>query len=90
MTPRRRRWRSLDRVGERCQRIRELGDLRPALTLMEIALKIKAEFGSEETGKPLDHSTVIHHLHGKCTHDRWLLIASARQAIGSAGAKKQQ
>lgn len=87
MTKRRRGWRSLERVSERCRRMRQLAGVEPPLTLMEIALKLYEEYGGE-FGKPMDHSTVIHHLRGKCTHDDWLLIASAKQATGSAGAKR--
>lgn len=59
-------WRAPDRVSERCRRMRELDAV--GLNQMEIALVIFREFGNPETGKPIDHTTVWHHVKGKCTH----------------------
>lgn len=63
-------WRSPERVRERCDYIREMHRNGHCLTggpyLKEIALKVFERFGNPETGKPMDHTTVMHHIHGWC------------------------
>ena len=76
-------WRSREYVQERHEYIIALATqqvatwgrkgqarLRP-LTQMQIAMRLFEKFGNEETGKPIDHSVVIHHLRkhedGRCS-----------------------
>jgi len=60
------RWRSPERVRERHERMVELACQEPKLSLKEIAFIMWQEFGNPETQKPMDHSTLWHHLQGKC------------------------
>lgn len=62
-------WRSPEKVQERHEYIISLTRSEVPLALKEIALLVKERFGSP-TGKPMDHSTVTHHIQkhnrGKC------------------------
>lgn len=59
---RQKKWRNRRRVRQRQAYIVELADDNPGITLMEISLRAFERFGNPETGKPLHHSTIIHHL----------------------------
>lgn len=59
---RQKKWRNRRRVRQRQAYIVELADDNPGITLKEIALRAFERFGNPETGKPMNHSTVIHHL----------------------------
>ena len=72
------RWRSPERVAERCWRMKEMQ--KEGLPEKAIALAIFNEFGNPKTGKPMDPSSVQHHLSGKCTH-----TVSATEATESPG-----
>ncbi len=58
-------WRSRTFLFERHVYMVSLSRSMPPLTLMQIAIKVREKYGSEN-GRPLDHSTVLHHLKGRC------------------------
>ena len=67
------RWRSPERVRERCEYMRELAKEMPPLKLKEIALKVKERFGAETAtgihsgkGRPMNHSTILAHIKNRC------------------------
>lgn len=56
------KWRAPARVRIRQRYIVELADDNPGIALREISLRVFERFGNPETGKPMNHSTIIHHL----------------------------
>lgn len=59
--------RSQWQTSRRCRFMRTLRQRHPQMQLKRIGLLTFERFGNR-TGKPYDHSTVIHHLQGNCTH----------------------